>query len=194
MQRKFELGEIFVSPEVEELVARAGQDTEFFIEKHACGDWGEMPTALNEQGFRDKKIVVSVFRTLRRQMVWVFTNFEKNRTYVDCLRVSDSPSVPTVAHIPEDNLSGTDQVAYTVSYDPSPPTPASYDNASYPVLLANDNPTVTYTSMSPITHDDFTYTLCDGNGSCVPPVGFVVPPPAVGPESVEDVEEPDKEA
>jgi hypothetical protein len=181
MQRKFEPGEVFVSPEVEELLARTGQDAEFFLEKHFCGDWGEQRTALNEEGFRTRKIVVSVFRTLRGVRVWVFTNFEKNRTYVDCMSVTDSVFDPTVicssaqAETSTDRLTISDEHGGPSCANPGMEVPPDVRH-SYPVLLGNDELILTDPKEQPLMNDGFHYTISDGNSEDLPPVGIVEPP------------------
>jgi hypothetical protein len=39
MMQRFELGQILVMPEIAVALLRSGQDPDFFLEKHASGDW-----------------------------------------------------------------------------------------------------------------------------------------------------------
>jgi hypothetical protein len=52
MPPKFELGKVTIKADAALILARAGQDAEFFLAKHAAGDWGEGSPDQNEQALR----------------------------------------------------------------------------------------------------------------------------------------------
>jgi hypothetical protein len=85
MEPKFELGNVLVKEDAAFVLAMAGQDADFFLAKHAAGDWGEdhNPT-MNEKGLREGSLVWSSYRTLRGHQLMVVTFLERQETHVFC--------------------------------------------------------------------------------------------------------------
>ena len=90
MQPKFDLGKITVSTEALCALVHSGQDADFFLRKHASGDWGICDPASNEQGLRERSMVFSRYRTLRGKEIVVRTILAKGETslYCECNPVS----------------------------------------------------------------------------------------------------------
>ena len=84
MPPKFELGQVIVKEDASFALVASGQDADFFLAKHAAGDWGEEGSALNEQGLREGSMVFSRYRTLRGQELLVITFLDCKETYLFC--------------------------------------------------------------------------------------------------------------
>src|SRR5688572_15068903 len=84
MNVKFSLGRITVKDDAAYVLAVAGQDAAFFIEKHSARDWGEEDAAGNEQGLREGSMVLSKYRTLWGHEILVFTSLGKGETFLFC--------------------------------------------------------------------------------------------------------------
>ena len=80
MPPKFELGAVIVKDDAAFVLTRAGQDADFFLAKHAAGDWGEENAAANEEGLREGSLLWSSYRTLRGQPLVVITFLERRET------------------------------------------------------------------------------------------------------------------
>jgi hypothetical protein len=84
MPPKFEPGNVLVKEDAAFVLAMAGQDADFFLAKHAAGDWGEEAPGRNEQGLREGRLVWSSYRTLRGHQLMVLTFLERQETHVFC--------------------------------------------------------------------------------------------------------------
>ena len=123
MQPKFDLGQVNVTPTAERVLARAGQDADFFLEKHVRGDWEARVLAHNERAAREGGLVVSNFRTLRGELVMVFTHLGEKQTFVDCIRepaLTIQPGSPDSTYTPSTS-SEHDGFIYTISDSHSVP-------------------------------------------------------------------------
>ena len=83
------LGRIVATPGALEALARAGQEAELFLERHASGDWGQVEEhdrAENDynaaHGFR----ILSSYRTAAGDSLWIITEADRSST---CLLVPD---------------------------------------------------------------------------------------------------------
>lgn len=73
---KFLLGQIVATPGALEAIANAQQTPDFFLAKHASGDWGEVcdeDKRLNDEALVDGGRLLSAYRTLRGTKLWVLT-------------------------------------------------------------------------------------------------------------------------
>ena len=84
MKAKFELGKVIVKDEAAFALALAGQDAEFFLAKHAWGDWGEEDERQNEGALGQGQMVLSKYHTLRGHEIFVVTFPERRETYLFC--------------------------------------------------------------------------------------------------------------
>ena len=84
MPPQFELGKVIVKEDAALALAWAGQDAEFFLDKHAAGDWGEGNATQNDQALRDGHMLLSRYRTLRCQELLVVTFPDRHETYLFC--------------------------------------------------------------------------------------------------------------
>jgi len=73
---KFSLGQIVATPGALEALEQSGQTADFFLAKHASGDWGEVSNGdkkLNDEALVDGGRLLSAYRTLRNERIWVLT-------------------------------------------------------------------------------------------------------------------------
>jgi len=76
---KFRLGQIVATPGALEALQRSGQDPLFFLERHVLGDWGEVDaedSKLNDESVRDGSRILSAYRTLKGEKLWIITEAE----------------------------------------------------------------------------------------------------------------------
>ena len=73
---KFSLGQIVATPGALEALEQSGQTADFFLAKHASGDWGEVSNGdkkLNDEALVSGERLLSAYRTLRNERIWVLT-------------------------------------------------------------------------------------------------------------------------
>lgn len=83
MTPKFPLGEVVVTPEALNALQRAGQTPAFFLRKHVNGDWGDVgaeDARLNDQALQEGGRVLSSYRTLRGDSLWIVTEADRSST------------------------------------------------------------------------------------------------------------------
>ena len=76
---KFRLGQIVATPGALEALQRSSQDPLFFLERHVLGDWGEVDAEdgkLNDESVRDGSRILSAYRTLKGEKLWIITEAE----------------------------------------------------------------------------------------------------------------------
>lgn len=76
---KFDLGQMVATPGALEALASVGQEPLYFLERHARGDWGEVGDEdgrLNDESVRDGSRILSAYRTLRGEKLWIITEAE----------------------------------------------------------------------------------------------------------------------
>lgn len=92
---KFRLGRIVATPGALEAIQSAGQDPLFFLERHARGDWGEVDAEdwkLNDQSVQDGSRILSAYRTLQGEKLWIITEAEGDdgRRASTCLLLTEA--------------------------------------------------------------------------------------------------------
>ena len=73
---KFPLGQVVATPGALEALAEAGQTPEFFLAKHASGDWGEVcdgDKRLNDEALVNGERLLSAYRTLKGVRIWIIS-------------------------------------------------------------------------------------------------------------------------
>jgi hypothetical protein len=73
---KFPLGQIAATPGALEAMAASGQTSDVFLDRHAACDWGEVcgeDSALNDQALVDGSRLLSAYRTLKGEKLWIIT-------------------------------------------------------------------------------------------------------------------------
>jgi hypothetical protein len=93
MKPKFDVGKVTVRTEALCALTAAGQDADFFLQKHATGDWGSCDPATQEQGLRERSLVFSRYRTLRGKEIVVRTNLATGETSLYCDSIVDAGGV-----------------------------------------------------------------------------------------------------
>ncbi len=79
---KFMLGRLVATPAALQALQESGQTPEFFLQRHANGDWGEVDSEdwkLNDQALTDGSRIVSAYRTLKGTRIWVITEATDDR-------------------------------------------------------------------------------------------------------------------
>jgi hypothetical protein len=73
---KFPPGQILATPGALEALEASGQNVQFFLSRHVRGDWGEVcpgDAALNDQALVDGSRLLSAYRTLKGERLWIIT-------------------------------------------------------------------------------------------------------------------------
>jgi len=76
---KFPLGQICATPDALAAIEESGQAPDFFLDRHAAGDWGEVcpeDWQLNQESLTDGSRILSAYRTLKGVKIWVITEAE----------------------------------------------------------------------------------------------------------------------
>lgn len=73
---KFQLGRLLATPAALKSMQESGQSPDFFLEKHARGDWGDLGNddkRANDQAIVDGSRILSAYTTLLGAKVWIIT-------------------------------------------------------------------------------------------------------------------------
>lgn len=82
---KFPLGQIVATPGALEVLAKASQGADQFIDRHVRGDWGnvdEEDSQANAEAVALGSRVLSSYRTLLGDAIWVITEADRSSTCV----------------------------------------------------------------------------------------------------------------
>jgi hypothetical protein len=82
---KFPLGQLAATPGALEALEESGQTPDFFLARHAAGDWGDVDEGdwqLNDEALKDGSRIVSAYRTLKGKKLWVITEADRSSTVV----------------------------------------------------------------------------------------------------------------
>lgn len=94
LDARFHPGAVCATPGALDALARSGQEPFFFLEKHLSGDWGDtLPddARANDEALLSGGRVLSSYRTLRGERVWVLTEAagDHGRRESTCLLLPD---------------------------------------------------------------------------------------------------------
>jgi hypothetical protein len=81
----FPLGRIISTPGVLEAFQKSGEEPATYIDRHVCGDWGELDPhdkALNDRGVDGGDRIFSSYRLKDRTKVWIITEHDRSVTTV----------------------------------------------------------------------------------------------------------------
>jgi hypothetical protein len=73
---KFHLGQVLATPGALAALEESGQNVQFFLARHVRGDWGDVcpeDARLNDQALVDGSRLLSAYRTLKNERLWVIT-------------------------------------------------------------------------------------------------------------------------
>lgn len=85
MVSKFPLGQLVATPGALQAMGRAGQSPVVFLERHRCGDWGEVCPAdarLNDEALQEGGRLLSSYRTIKGEVLWIITEFDRSVTTI----------------------------------------------------------------------------------------------------------------
>jgi len=80
LKKRFPLGKVRATFGALGFLLDAGQDADFFFHRHGRGDWGYGDAAANEAALATGGTVISEYRTLRNERIWVVTDLALKRT------------------------------------------------------------------------------------------------------------------
>jgi hypothetical protein len=90
---RFDMGQLVATPGALEALAQSHQTPDFFLARHARGDWGDVcreDAALNDAAVQDGSRIFSAYRTLRGAKLWIITEAVGD----DCKRESTCILLP----------------------------------------------------------------------------------------------------
>src|SRR6266581_3793328 len=82
---RFALGQTFITPGAEEALMIAGQTGIEFLRRHMSQDWGELSdedVRENELSLREGFRVLSTYRTVKGQKLWIITEADRTSTTI----------------------------------------------------------------------------------------------------------------
>lgn len=80
---RFSLGKVIINPSVESRVQDGSLNAELFLERHAQGDWGEVPPdrrRANDLGVTHRDLVFSRYVLDQSSRLYVITDAERSST------------------------------------------------------------------------------------------------------------------
>jgi hypothetical protein len=80
--QKFWLGLVTATPAALRAIDDAGQTPDFFLDRHAQGDWGEADWRLNDEVLATGERILSAYRTLRNVRLWIITEPDRSGTTI----------------------------------------------------------------------------------------------------------------
>ncbi|MBA3256332.1 MAG: hypothetical protein H0T64_06745 [Pyrinomonadaceae bacterium] len=85
MGARFALGETFITPGAQEALDIAGQTAIQFLRRHMSSDWGEVSeddAQQNELSLREGFRLLSAYRTVKGQKLWIITEADRSATTI----------------------------------------------------------------------------------------------------------------
>ena len=82
---RFTLGQTFITPGAEEALQIAGQTAIEFLRRHISQDWGELSeedVRENELSLKEGFRLLSNYRTVKGQAIWIITEADRSATTV----------------------------------------------------------------------------------------------------------------
>jgi hypothetical protein len=82
---KLALGQVVATPGALASIQASGQSPSFFLARHTAGDWGEVDAedwSLNDQAVLDGTRLLSAYRTLKGNKLWVITEADRSVTTI----------------------------------------------------------------------------------------------------------------
>ncbi len=82
---RFALGQTFITPGAEEAIQIAGQTEIEFLRRHMSCDWSELSeddVRENEFSLREGFRLLSAYRTVKGQKLWIITEADRSSTTI----------------------------------------------------------------------------------------------------------------
>lgn len=80
---RFSLGQVVATPGALEALHESGQTPAYFLAKHSQGNWGDVcpsDAQLNDQALIDGSRLLSSYRTLKNERLWIITEADRSST------------------------------------------------------------------------------------------------------------------
>lgn len=84
-KRLFPVGQCVATPGALNALAAAGQTAETFLDRHICGDWGEVDAEdqqANQDALVRRERLLSAYRTSAGVRIWVITEADRSATTI----------------------------------------------------------------------------------------------------------------
>jgi hypothetical protein len=94
--RKFETGEIVITPAASAALEASGQTLDALLARHQAGDWGEVADhvrMINDRGLEESFNLQSIYTVQSNQRLVLVTNRERTLTMVHLDQCASSPVV-----------------------------------------------------------------------------------------------------
>ena len=81
----FALGQTFITPGAQEALEISGETPIQFLRRHVSADWGEISeddAQENELSLREGFRLLSAYRTLKGQRIWIITEADRSATTI----------------------------------------------------------------------------------------------------------------
>jgi hypothetical protein len=97
----FDAGQVAVTPGAEELLTRLGLTSDTFVNRHICGDWGDISPEdaaeqINEQALEDGDRILSAYVVAPGEKIWIITD-ESTKACRNCHPFYGGPADPDCA-------------------------------------------------------------------------------------------------
>src|SRR5689334_23900100 len=82
---RFSLGETYITPGAQEALGIAGETAIQYLRRHISGDWGELSEddiKENETSVREGFRLLSSYRTVKGQKIWIITEADRSSTTI----------------------------------------------------------------------------------------------------------------
>ncbi len=82
---RFALGQTFITPGAQEALEIAGETAIQFLRRHMSADWGEVSeedARENELSLREGFRLLSAYRTVKGQKLWIITEADRSATTI----------------------------------------------------------------------------------------------------------------
>ncbi|MFC1461669.1 hypothetical protein ACFLQR_04045 [Verrucomicrobiota bacterium] len=84
-KKRFLLGRVVITPPAEALLREAGKSHQEFLDRHAAGDWGDIPGddwANNDDGIDSKGMLHSAYKVRGQDCIRIITESDRSATTI----------------------------------------------------------------------------------------------------------------
>ena len=84
-KKNIPLGRLVITPPAESLLRKAGKSCQRFLDRHASGDWGDIPSddwANNDDAVDNGGILHSAYTVHGQDRIWIITESDRSVTTI----------------------------------------------------------------------------------------------------------------